>query len=344
MNIDIFDFDLNDDRIAIYPNPERDKCKMLFMNKNEGSLKDYIFNDINNILDNNDVLVLNNTSVVPARIFGTDNNGKSYDFLLIENINSGQWKTITSGIKNIKIGFEFVFKSNNKLISAKVIDKINTDFIILDFGLNITNNEIFSIGKMPLPPYIAKKRDITKQDEDWYQTVYATESGSIASPTAGLHFTHDILDALKNKGVTIVYLTLHVSIGTFNPIRTNIIEEHEMSKEKYIISEEAATTLNSAIDSKKRIIAVGTTMTRTLESAFENGIIHSGIGFTDLYIYPGYNFKVVNGLLTNFHTPKSTPYLLVSAFTDLKKIQHAYQYAIDNNYFFYSYGDAMLIL
>jgi len=294
--------------------------------------------NFSDFIDENTVIVFNNTKVRKARIFGLSETGTKTEFLLLENVSGNKWKAISSKLKKQKPGKTFTFPAN---IKCTVIEK-DEKGIILEFSSNIDDAYLEKYGHVPLPPYI--KREDILSDSERYQTIYCEKTGSAAAPTAGLHFTEEILDNLKKKGITTTFITLHVGMGTFKPIHSDAIENHIMHEEIYEISEETADIINNAKNNGKKIVAIGTTSLRTLESAIFNGKVVPGKGKTSLFIYPGYKFKIVDSLFTNFHTPDSTLIVLVSAFAGISAIKEAYKEAIDKKYRFFSYGDAMLIL
>ncbi len=337
MKTDQFDFFLPPEKIAQHPSVKRDASKLLIMDKTTGALKDKIFLDIIDELNDNDCLVLNNTKVIPARLIGNkENTGGTIELLLLDN-DGDLWQCLTKPSKKVKEGQIITF--GNGLLKAKAIKHLGDGVILYEMLYEGVFLEVLDeLGEMPLPPYIYEKLE----EKNRYQTVYAKTPGSAAAPTAGFHFTPELLKQLKDKGVTIVEITLHVGLATFRPVAVDDILEHKMHTEKYYISSDAAKALNQAVKDKKRIVAVGTTSIRTLEANYNKGF-KSGFNQTDIFIYPGYKFKVVDALITNFHLPKSTLVMLVSAFSTKDYILKAYQHAIDHNYRFFSFGDAMLI-
>lgn len=341
MKTDDFDFNLPDELIAQVPIANRSESKLLVLDKNTGEIIHEHFYNIINYLDENDVLVLNNTKVIPARIYGVkENTGAKIELLILKNIENDDYECLVKPARRIHIGDIISFKDG--LLKAKCIATYpegRADFKFIYEGVLL---EILDeIGSMPLPPYIKEKLN----DKDRYQTVYAKNNGSAAAPTAGLHFTPELLERIKEKGVTICYVTLHIGLGTFRPVSVEDVTKHVMHTEEYIITKETADILNDAIKNNKRIVSVGTTSTRTLESAFDEETksfkeCHSD---TNIFIYPGYKFKVVDAQITNFHLPKSTLVMLVSAYCSKEMILNAYQEAIDNKYRFFSFGDSMFI-
>lgn len=343
MHIDEFDYDLPERLIAQQPLEKRNKSRLMVINKQAGSIKHQKFNDIIDYFQSGDCLVLNDSRVIPARLFGVKKDtGAKIEFLLVKPTHNDQWETMVKPGKRVKPGDTIVFGDNEELC-AEVLEYGEDGTRMVQFQYEGDFQEILDrIGRMPLPPYI--KRESNQADKKRYQTVYSKNDGSVAAPTAGLHFTNELMDALKLKGVSIAYVTLHVGIGTFRPVKVDNVLDHHMHYEEYYINEENAKLINDTKASGGRIIAVGTTSTRTLESAAdENGIVHSLSQSTNLFIYPGYQYKVVDGLITNFHLPKSTLLMLVSAFYNKEAVFRAYQTAVEEEYRFFSYGDAMFI-
>ncbi|RKD34661.1 tRNA preQ1(34) S-adenosylmethionine ribosyltransferase-isomerase QueA [Thermohalobacter berrensis] len=336
-----FYFELPEELIAQHPLKNREESRLMILDKENGEIEHRKFKDIINYLNPGDCLVLNDTRVIPARLFGKrkDTGGK-IEFLLLTRLEDDKWEILVKPGKRAKIGTEFVF--GDGLLEAKILG-INRESgtRIAEFKYDGIFEEILDrLGKMPLPPYIKKELD----DKERYQTVYSKNEGSAAAPTAGLHFTHELLEKIEKKGIEIVYITLHVGLGTFRPVKVENIKEHKMHSEYYEVSKKAAETINRIKESGGRIISVGTTTTRTLESvADDNGKVKAQKGWTDIFIYPGYKFKVVDNLITNFHLPESTLIMLVSALTGRKNILNAYNVAVKENYRFFSFGDAMFI-
>lgn len=336
MKTDLFDFNLPSDLIAQNPIVKRDSSNLLVVDKITGTLEDNKFSNIINYLNKNDVLILNETKVIPARLIGKKNKtGAVIEVLLLKEIRKDVWEVVVKPAKRIKIGDEVLF-SNLKMKCIDTFDEGIKHFEMFYEGIFLEIIE--KIGVMPLPPYIKE----TLKDNDRYQTVYANNLGSAAAPTAGLHFTKELLSEISKKGIEIIKITLSVGLGTFRPVKEELIENHEMHYESYYISEEAANKLNEALKNNKRFVAVGTTSVRTLEDNYK-GVFKAGNFNTNIFIYPGYKFKVVGGLLTNFHLPKSTLFMLVSAFSTTKIMKEAYQHAICEKYRFFSFGDAMFI-
>ena len=335
-----FYYNLPEELIAQVPISKRDNSKLLVLDRENGEIEHRIFTDIIDYLNSGDLLVLNDTKVIPARLFG-HRNGKeeSIEFLLLKRIEGDKWEVLVRPGKKVKISSEIIF-GNNELI-AKVLDIQEDGTRIVEFKYNGIFEEILDIlGEMPLPPYIKEKLE----DKDRYQTIYSKNQGSAAAPTAGLHFTKKTLKDIEEKGVNITFLTLHVGLGTFRPVKAENIEEHHMHSEYYSVPKTTADIINKTKSNGGKIIAVGTTTIRTLESLdIENNMVVPGSGWTDIFITPGYKFKIVDKLITNFHLPESTLIMLVSALAGRDNILKAYNAAIKNKYRFFSFGDAMLI-
>lgn len=336
-----FDFDLPEELIAQTPLKDRASSRLLVVNKETGDMEDKHFHDILDELQPGDALVMNNTRVLPARLYGEKpETGGHLEVLLLTNTEGDTWETLIKPAKRAKVGTEIQFGDGR--LKAVVKEELEHGGRIIEFKYDGIFLEILeSLGEMPLPPYIKERLD----DPDRYQTVYAEENGSAAAPTAGLHFTKELLEEIKAKGVHLVYLTLHVGLGTFRPVSVDNIEEHHMYSEFYRLTEEAAKQLNEVRQAGGRIVAVGTTSIRTLETIGTkfNGEIQADSGWTDIFITPGYQFKVVEAFSTNFHLPKSTLVMLVSAFAGKDLTLAAYQHAIEEKYRFFSFGDAMFI-
>ena len=340
MNINEFDYELPEERIAQSPLKDRSSSKLLVMDKNTGELTHEVFKNITNYLNKGDVLVLNNTKVIPARLIGEKEDTKAHiEVLLLKDLGNNFWECLSRPQKRLHVGSTIVF--GNNLLKAKV-EKIKEEGIV-EVSLiydGILMEILDKLGEMPLPPYIHEKL----KDKDRYQTVYAKNLGSAAAPTAGLHFTNELLEQLKEKGVIITFVTLHVGLGTFRPVQEENILDHKMHSEYYEMSEATANILNKAREENRRIISVGTTSCRTLEAIMSKyNTFKECKGNTEIFIYPGYEFKAINGLITNFHLPKSTLLMLVSAFSSKEIILNAYKDAINNDYRFFSFGDAMFI-
>lgn len=336
-----FYYDLPKELIAQTPIEPRDASRLLLLGRNDGKIEHKHFYDIIDYLNEGDCLIVNDSRVLPARIFGTKTEtGASVEFLLLKQKSGNRWETLCKPGKKAKVGAEFVF--GDGLMSARVVDVLEDGNRIVDFDCN---ENFFStldkIGQMPLPPYITEKLE----DKERYQTVYSHELGSAAAPTAGLHFTTELMDRIRDKGVKIGYVTLHVGLGTFRPVKVDDVTKHKMHSEHYEIPRETADMIKETKANGKRVIAVGTTSCRTLESvASEFGEIKACDGWTDIFIYPGYSFKVLDGLITNFHLPESTLIMLVSAFAGYDNIMNAYKTAVEEKYRFFSFGDAMMII
>ena len=341
MDINEFDYDLPEELIAQTPLEKRDSSKLLILNKNNGELVHEHFSNIIDYLKKGDVLVLNNTKVIPARLIGVkEETQASIELLLLKDLGDDTWECLSKPAKRLKVGTIISF--GDGLLKAEVTEKYDeglTHVRLLYKG--ILMEILDKLGTMPLPPYIHQKL----KDQNRYQTVYAKVSGSAAAPTAGLHFTKELLKKIEDKGIIITYVTLHVGLGTFRPVQVDNILEHHMHSEFYVMNEETAKILNQAKEEERRIIAVGTTSTRTLETIAtnNNGRFIATSGNTDIFIYPGYEFKAIDALITNFHLPKSTLVMLVSALASREYILNAYKVAIQNNYRFFSFGDAMFI-
>ena len=336
-----FDYDLPKELIAQTPLLKRDESKLLVLDRKNHTLTDKKFYDLVDILKEGDVLVRNNSKVIPARLFGYKEETKAHiELLLLKQLENDNWECLIKGAKKVSNGTKLVFDEN--LLKAEVVLKKEEGLCIIHFIYNGIFNEILDkLGSMPLPPYIKEKL----KDKDRYQTVYAKVEGSSAAPTAGLHFTDELLNKLKEKGVTILDVTLHVGLGTFRPVEEENVLEHHMHEEYYIMDEKTASLLNKAKSEKRRIIAVGTTSLRTLETVYQKyKCFKEDSGYTDIFIYPGVDVLSIDGLITNFHLPKSTLVMLVSAIATKEFIFEAYKHAIDNKYRFFSFGDAMIIL
>ncbi|MBS4031354.1 MAG: tRNA preQ1(34) S-adenosylmethionine ribosyltransferase-isomerase QueA [Clostridiales bacterium] len=341
MRLDDFDYRLPGELIAQEPLTEREASRLLVLNRETGEVTHCNFPDILSYLRAGDTLVLNDTRVIPARLLGEKKgSGGLVEVLLLHRRSATLWETLVRPGRRLRVGAEMSF--GNGELQAVVTEELAEGCRLVQFSFNGIFEEILDrLGEMPLPPYIKKKLT----DRERYQTVYAREEGSAAAPTAGLHFTTQLLRDAEKKGVRIVTLTLHVGLGTFRPVQVDDIREHRMHSEYYRVSEEAADTLNHCRRSGGRIFAVGTTSSRVLETVTdESGIVHAGSGWTDIFIYPGYRFKAVDMLLTNFHLPKSTLLMLISAFAGREYALNAYEQAVGERYRFFSFGDAMLII
>jgi len=339
VNLSDFDYNLPEELIAQTPIPKRDNSKLLLLNKETGDIEHKHFNNIIDELNAGDVLVLNDTKVIPARLIGSkvDTNAV-IELLLLKDLGNNIWECLSRPAKRLKIGTTIKFSDK---LSAKVIEKLDEGLVRVELLYNGILMEILDeLGEMPLPPYIHEKL----KDKDRYQTVYAKNIGSAAAPTAGLHFTKELLKDIEDKGVEVLFVTLHVGLGTFRPVEVENVLEHHMHSEYYQMSEYTAEELNKAKSENRKIYAVGTTSTRVLETiAHKYNEFKECSGNTDIFIYPGFEFKAINGLITNFHLPKSTLLMLVSALSSRDKILNAYNEAIKNNYRFFSFGDSMFI-
>lgn len=335
-----FDFYLPEELIAQHPLEKRDMSRLMILDKKTGEIEHKQFFNIIDYLNKGDTLVLNNTRVLPARLIGEkEQTGGKIEFLLLKRIDKDKWECLAKPGKSARPGKKFVF-GNGKL-KAEVVEVLEDGNRIVEFSYDGIFEEVLdALGEMPLPPYIHEKLE----DKERYQTVYSKEEGSAAAPTAGLHFTKELLQKIKDKGINIVYLTLHVGLGTFRPVKVENIEDHEMHSEYYTISKEAADIINKTKQQGNRVISVGTTSTRTLETVGdENGMVKEASGWTNIFIYPGYKFKVVDNLITNFHLPESTLIMLVSTLAGKEHVLNAYNEAVKEKYRFFSFGDAMFI-
>ncbi len=336
-----FDFHLPEELIAQVPLKDRSSSKLMVLDHTNESIQDKTFVDILDELEPNDALVMNNTRVLPARLYGTKiETGAHLEVLLLTNTQGDQWETLMKPAKKAKIGTTISFGDGR--LKAAVIEELEDGGRILEFTYDGIFLEILeSLGEMPLPPYITEKLD----EADRYQTVYAKENGSAAAPTAGLHFTKEVLEKIEAKGVKLAFLTLHVGLGTFRPVNVESLENHTMHSEYYQLSQETADLLNETKAQGGRVIAVGTTSIRTLETIAQkfDGHLEADSGWTDIFIKPGYTFKFVDAFLTNFHLPKSTLIMLVSAFAGRDFVMNAYNHAVLERYRFFSFGDAMFV-
>ncbi|WP_459481801.1 tRNA preQ1(34) S-adenosylmethionine ribosyltransferase-isomerase QueA [Clostridium saccharoperbutylacetonicum] len=340
MNVKDFDFYLPEELIAQHPLEERDSSRLMVLNKKTGEINHKKFRDIIGYLNEGDTLVLNNTRVMPARLIGEkEETGGKIEFLLLKRVEKDQWECLAKPGKSARVGRRFTFGEGK--LKAEVIEvKDNGNRIVEFYYDGIFEEVLESLGEMPLPPYIHERLD----DRERYQTVYSKENGSAAAPTAGLHFTKELLEEIKAKGVNVVYLTLHVGLGTFRPVKVDTIEDHEMHSEFYMLSKETADIINETKKRGNSVISVGTTSTRTLETiGDENGFVKEQSGWTNIFIYPGYKFKVVDKLITNFHLPESTLIMLVSTLAGKDNVMNAYKEAVNERYRFFSFGDAMFI-
>ncbi|MCE5022353.1 tRNA preQ1(34) S-adenosylmethionine ribosyltransferase-isomerase QueA [Staphylococcus haemolyticus] len=341
MNVEEFDYDLPESLIAQTPLKDRDQSRLLVLGRNSGNIEHKHFKDVIDYLETGDTLVLNDTRVMPARLFGLkEETGAKVEMLMLTRIENNDWEVLLKPAKRIKVGNKLSF-GEGKII-AECIEELDQGGRIMRLHYEgILEERLNELGEMPLPPYIKERLD----DSDRYQTVYAKESGSAAAPTAGLHFTDELLDEIRAKGINIAFITLHVGLGTFRPVSVEDINDHEMHSEYYQMTQETADLLNQTKKEGHRIISVGTTSTRTLETIRRDYNEFVAVsGWTDIFIYPGFTYKAIDGLITNFHLPKSTLVMLVSAFSSRDNILNAYKEAVKLEYRFFSFGDAMLII
>lgn len=335
-----FYYELPEELIAQEPIIERDKSRLMVLNKNSGEVLHKHFYDIETMINPGDALILNDTRVLPARLYGIkEDTGAAIEFLLLNKHSLNEWEVILKPGRRAKPGARFVFGEGR--LKAEILDIINDGNRLVRFEYEgVFENILDELGEMPLPPYITKKLE----DKDRYQTVFARHNGSAAAPTAGLHFTPELLERLKEKGVNIGYVTLHVGLGTFRPVKADEISDHKMHSEFYVLPEETADLINETKKRGGRIISVGTTATRTLETAGAAGMpLKAQSGWTDIFIYPGKSFNVIDALITNFHLPESTLIMLVSALAGRENVLNAYNEAVKEKYRFFSFGDAMFI-
>ena len=336
MRLKEFDYYLPKGLIAQKPAEPRDSSRLMVINRKTEEIEHRIFRDIVEYIDEGDLLVLNTTKVIPARLFGRKTTGAKVEVFLLEKVSNGVWKCLVKPGAKLKPGAEVVFK---KSLKAKIVERCPDGTRIVDFNTN-NDVEIFSYGEVPLPPYI-KNPEV---DPTRYQTVFAKEEGAVAAPTAGLHFTKELIEKLKEKGVNFAEVVLHIGLGTFRPVKVENIEEHKMEEEFYMVPEETVRLIENTRKNGKRVIAVGTTVVRTLETIARLPKSEKYSGKTDLFIYPPFEFKVVDALITNLHLPKSTLLMLVSAFAGLDLIKKAYKIAVEEKYRFFSFGDACFII
>ena len=336
-----FDFDLPEELIAQTPLKDRTSSRLLVVNKTTHTIEDKHFSDLLEELEEGDTLVVNNTRVLPARLYGTkEETGAHIEVLLLTNTEGDKWETLVKPAKRMKVGSVVSFGDGR--LKATVVEELEQGGRIIEFSYEGVFLEVLeSLGEMPLPPYIKERLE----DKERYQTVYAKENGSAAAPTAGLHFTEELMRQIRDKGVNIVPVTLHVGLGTFRPVSVDSLEDHKMHSEYYNVSKETADMIEATKKAGKRVIAVGTTSIRTLETVARDndGHVVPGSGWTDIFISPGYEFRVVDAFVTNFHLPKSTLVMLVSAYLGREFTLEAYQHAIEERYRFFSFGDAMFV-
>lgn len=341
MNTSDFYYDLPQELIAQDPLEDRSSSRLMHLNRETGEVRHGVFTDILDELKAGDTLVVNDTKVIPARLYGKkEDTGASVEVLLLKRGENNVWETLVRPGKKCRPGARLSF--GDGLLKAEVLEVVEDGNRKIRFEYEGIFEEILDqLGEMPLPPYITHKL----KDKNRYQTVYARAEGSAAAPTAGLHFTKDLLEQVKAKGVNIAHVTLHVGLGTFRPVKVEDVTQHHMHTELYIVDEDQAELINQTRKNGGRVIAVGTTSCRTLESATdEDGILHAGSKWTDIFIYPGYKFRMIDGLITNFHLPESTLVMLVSAFAGKEHVLDAYRQAVEEKYRFFSFGDAMIIL
>lgn len=340
MQLDQFSFDLPSDLIAQHPLPERSTSRLLVLRKNSGSIEHLNFKDLPDLLNKKDLLVFNDTKVIPARIWAKKESGGKAEVLFAETLGTKKFLAHLKANKPIKIGTLLFLSSKDRAI---VIGR-KDDLFVLELQDDAVLGATFlkRIGHIPLPPYI--NRSPEEADQERYQTIFARNDGAIAAPTAGLHFDAELLNELTKREIESAFITLHVGAGTFQPVRSKIIEEHKMHKERVWVPEDVCQKINSTKNSNGRVVAIGTTVARSLETAAIGGIIKPFKGETDIFIYPGYQFNAIDALLTNFHLPQSTLLMLVSAFAGYDLVMQAYREAIERKYRFFSYGDAMLII
>ncbi|MGD6816688.1 tRNA preQ1(34) S-adenosylmethionine ribosyltransferase-isomerase QueA [Metabacillus sp. 113a] len=342
MKVDLFDFNLPEELIAQVPLEKRDASRLMVLDKHSGTINHGTFPDISSYLEPGDCLVLNDTRVLPARLFGMkEDTGAKIEVLLLKQAEGDTWETLIKPAKRVREGTIITFGDGK--LTAKCVEEQEHGGRTLHFSYDGIFYEVLeSLGEMPLPPYIKEQLD----DRERYQTVFSREAGSAAAPTAGLHFTEEILNGLQEKGVSVAYITLHVGLGTFRPVSAETVEEHEMHAEFYQMTEGTARLLNETKANGGRIISVGTTSTRTLETiaSAHEGTFREENGWTSIFIYPGYEFKAIDGMLTNFHLPKSSLIMLVSSLAGRENVLRAYETAVSERYRFFSFGDAMLIL
>lgn len=340
MKVSDFNFDLPEELIAQHPLEKRDSSRLMVLDKKTGKIEHRSFHDVIDYFNEGDTLVLNNTRVMPARLIGEkEGTGGKIEFLLLKRIEGDRWECLAKPGKRAKIGQKFTFGAGK--LTCTVVDIIEEGNRIIEFSYDgIFEQVLDELGEMPLPPYITEKLE----DKERYQTVYSKEKGSAAAPTAGLHFTQDLLNEIKAKGVNIAYLTLHVGLGTFRPVKVDDINEHVMHSEYYHLDKENAELINETKRRGNKVIAVGTTSTRTLETIGDDeGFVKEQSGWTDIFIYPGYKYKVIDELITNFHLPESTLIMLVSALAGKENVMNAYNEAVKESYRFFSFGDSMII-
>ncbi len=349
MKLSNFNFDLPDELLAEHPAEHRDESRLMVLDRANQTIEHKLFKDIIDYFDEGDVMIMNNTKVFPARLYGNkEKTGARIEVFLLRELNQDQrlWDVLVDPARKIRIGNKLYFGDDETLV-AEVIDNTTsrgrTLRFLYDGSYSDFRRKLTELGETPLPKYI--KRDVEPEDEERYQTIYAKSEGAVAAPTAGLHFSKHLLKRLEIKGVEMAEVTLHVGLGTFNPVEVEDLSKHKMDSEEIIISQKAADTVNKGIENKKRVCAVGTTSMRTIESSVSsNGRLNAFDGWTNKFIFPPYDFSIANCMITNFHTPKSTLLMMISAFAGHDFVKRAYEEAVKEKYRFYSYGDAMLII
>ncbi|GAA4279722.1 tRNA preQ1(34) S-adenosylmethionine ribosyltransferase-isomerase QueA [Gaetbulibacter aestuarii] len=349
MKLSNFGFNLPDELLAEYPSEHRDEARLMVLNRKDQTIEHKLFKDIIDYFNEDDVLILNNTKVFPARLYGNkEKTGARIEVFLLRELNQDQrlWDVLVDPARKIRIGNKLYFGEDETLV-AEVIDNTTsrgrTLRFLYDGSYNEFRRKLTELGETPLPKYI--KRAVEPEDEERYQTIYAKNEGAVAAPTAGLHFSKHLLKRLEIKGINFAEVTLHVGLGTFNPVEVEDLSKHKMDSEEISIGPDAVNIVNTGIQRKKRVCAVGTTVMRAIESAVSsNGLLNEMEGWTNKFIFPPYDFSIANSMITNFHTPKSTLLMMVSAFAGHDFVKHAYEEAVKEKYKFYSYGDAMLII
>lgn len=349
MKLSQFNFELPPELLAEYPSEHRDEARLMVLNRKEQTIEHKLFKDLINYFDEGDVMMLNNTKVFPARMYGNkEKTGARIEVFLLRELNAEHrlWDVLVDPARKIRIGNKLFFGEDESLV-AEVIDNTTsrgrTLRFLFDGPYEEFRKKLIELGQTPLPKYI--KRDVEPEDEERYQTIYAKNEGAVAAPTAGLHFSKHLLKRLEIKGVDMAEVTLHVGLGTFNPVEVEDLSKHKMDSEEIVITQHAADIVNNGIENKRRVCAVGTTSMRTIESSVSsNGRLNAYEGWTNKFIFPPYDFSIANCMITNFHTPKSTLLMMISAFAGHDFVKHAYEEAVKEKYRFYSYGDAMLII
>jgi len=349
MKLSNFNFDLPMELLAEYPSEHRDEARLMVLNRKEQTIEHKLFKDLINYFDEGDVMILNNTKVFPARMYGNkEKTGARIEVFLLRELNAENrlWDVLVDPARKIRIGNKLFFGEDDSLV-AEVIDNTTSRGRTLRFLFDGSYEEfrakLIQLGQTPLPKYI--KRDVEPQDEERYQTIFAKHEGAVAAPTAGLHFSKHLMKRLEIKGIDFAELTLHVGLGTFSPVEVEDLSKHKMDSEQIIIPENSANAINNALNSKKRVCAVGTTVMRSIESSVSSSQrLNSFTGWTNKFIFPPYEFSIANSMITNFHTPKSTLLMMTAAFAGYDFVMEAYEQAVKEEYKFYSYGDAMLIL